>query len=294
VIDMTQVSNKYKGIAFLLFSALGFAIMSIFVKLAGDLPTIQKVFFRNTMTVVLSFLLIVHYNSPILREKKHIIPLLIRSTFGTVGMVLYFFAMDNMVLSDANMLNKLSTFFLLLFSALFLKERLKPYQIISVGVAFIGALFIIKPVFQVQVVPYLASIGAAVFAGAAYTVLRYLRGKEAFYSITFIFSIFSVLVLLPFFIARYQPMSGIQLLYLLLAGAFASIGQFGITIAYHYAPAKDISIFNYFNVVFVTILSYIVFLDYPDVYSIIGYIIIFGASAYMFYRNKKVEEEPPL
>jgi len=201
-------------------------------------------------------------------------------------MIMYFYAMDNMVLSDANMLNKLSVFFLLLFSALFLKERLKPYQIISVIIAFIGALFIIKPAFQVEFVPYAMGLGSALIAGAAYTVLRFLSGKEKFYQITFFFSTFSVLALSPFLIIFYESMSVLQVVYLLLAGVFASIGQFGITLAYQYAPAKEISIFTYSNVIFVTLLSFIVFFDYPDIYSLIGYVIIFGASIYMFQKNK--------
>ncbi len=284
---MNKLSNKSKGILFLLMSAFGFAVMSIFVKLSGDLPTIQKVFFRNSITSIVSFIIIVKMKHPVLHNKKSIIPLLLRSTFGVLGMVLYFYAMDHMAnLSDANMLNKLSTFFLLLFSVIFLKEKMKPYQIISVVIAFIGALFIIKPTFQVDIIPYLASLLAAICAGAAYTILRYMSGKEHFYSITFFFSTFSIIVLAPFFIIGYKEMSFSQIIYLLLAGVFASIGQFGITLAYRFAPAKEISIFNYFNVIFVTILSYIVFLDFPDFYSIIGYVIIIGSSYYMFRKNK--------
>lgn len=285
---MLHLSNKTKGIIFLLMSALGFAVMSIFVKLSGDLPTIQKVFFRNMITAFLSFVLIIRYKSPFLKNRSSIKPLLLRSTFGIIGMICYFYAMDHIVLSDANMLNKLSTFFLLLFSAIFLKEHMKPYQIISIIIAFIGALFIIKPAFQFDIVPYIVSIIAAICAGAAYTILRYLRHREPYYSITFFFSAFSTLVILPFFIVFYESMTTLQIIYLLLAGIFASVGQFGITIAYHYAPAREISIFNYFNVIFVTILSYLVFLDYPDIYSVIGYFIIFGASIYIFKKNQSL------
>lgn len=287
---LNKLSRKTRGIIFLLMSALGFAIMSIFVKLAGDLPTVQKVFFRNMITSVISIILIIKHRHPILHSKSSIIPLIFRSTFGVLGMVLYFYAMDHMMLSDANMINKLSTFFLLLFSALFLKEKLKAYQIIAVIIAFLGALLIIKPAFQIDIIPYIASFIASICAGAAYTIVRYLGNKEHYYSITFFFSTFSILVLLPFVIIFYQNMTLLQLMYLLLAGLFASIGQFGITLAYREAPAKEISIFNYFNVIFVTVLSYIVFLDFPDPYSIIGYIVIIGSSYYMFRKNQLANE----
>lgn len=69
----------------------------------------------------------------------------LRSICGTVGIVCNFYAIDHLVLSDANMLNKLSPFFTIIFSYFLLKERLTLFQGIAVVVAFMGALFIIKP-----------------------------------------------------------------------------------------------------------------------------------------------------
>ena len=78
-----------------------------------------------------------------------------------------------------------------------------------------------------------------------------------------------------------------QLTYLLLAGFFATIGQFGITLAYKFAPAKDISIFTYSTVIFTTILSFTVFGQGPDTYSLIGYVIILSSMVYMFLKGRK-------
>ena len=81
-------------------------------------------------------------------------------------------------------------------------------------------------------------------------------------------------------------MSMLQFVYLILAGIFASIGQFGITIAYKYAKAKEISIFDYSNILFSAIISIVLFGVIPDYLSVIGYIIIFAVSLYMFLYNK--------
>lgn len=88
----------------------------------------------------------------------------------------------------------------------------------------------------------------------------------------------------------YKEMTLLQFIYLVLAGIFASIGQFGITIAYKYAKAKEISIFDYSNIIFSAIISIIVFNVIPDSLSIIGYIIIFSVSLYMFLYNKKLDK----
>lgn len=81
-----------------------------------------------------------------------------------------------------------------------------------------------------------------------------------------------------------------QTIYLLIGGVFATVGQFGITLAYKYAPAKEVSVFNYFTVVFTALLGFTFLGQVPDFYSIIGYVIIFGASFYMFLKNKGGEE----
>lgn len=78
----------------------------------------------------------------------------------------------------------------------------------------------------------------------------------------------------------------IQFTYLILAGIFASLGQLGITFAYKYAPAREISIFDYSNIIFSALISLFLFGMLPDYLSIIGYIVIFLASLYMFVFNK--------
>ena len=179
-----------------------------------------------------------------------------------------------------------------MFSAIFLGEKVKKYQINMIVIAFIGSLFIIKPSFDVDMVPYISSLLAAMFAGAAYTVLRSLGNREKYYTIVLFFSTFSVVSITILMLVidtsffNFAPMNGTEILYLTLAGLFATVGQFGTTLAYKYAPAREISIFNYTNVVFASILALLVFNDSPDILSIIGYIIIFGAAFYMFKRNK--------
>lgn len=276
------MTDKTKGIIALIIAALGFSLMSIFVKMAGDLPTVQKVIFRNAVSMVTAFIMITYNKDRYLGKKENIKYLIVRSIFGTVGMILFFYSIDNLVASDANALNKLSSFFLILFSFIILREKVKLKQIIAIIVAFLGSLFIIKPSFDFNMIPYITSISAAAFAGAAYTVLRILGKKEKYYTVVFFFSTFSFIVLLPFVIFNYQPMALEQVGFLLLTGLGATIGQFGTTIAYKFAPAKEISIFNYFNVVFVTIFAIPFLGEFPDYLSVIGYFVIFGAAFYMY------------
>src|SRR5699024_11680470 len=95
------------------------------------------------------------------------------------------------------------------------------FQIVAILVAFIGSLFIIQPQFSVAILPYIVGVIGAVFAAGAYTLLRVLGNKEKYYTVVFYFSFFTTLVLLPFTIFLYEPMSWQQWVLLLLAGACA-------------------------------------------------------------------------
>ena len=98
------------------------------------------------------------------------------------------------------------------------------------------------------------------------------------------FSMFSCLVTLPQLIFAFHPMTGQQWLYLCLAGISAALGQFGITTAYKFAPAKDISVFDYTQVVFAALLGILFLGETPVPLSIVGYIIIIGTAFYRWYK----------
>lgn len=285
--ENTLTNNRMKGIIYIIISAFGFALMSAFVKLSGDLPSFEKTFFRNIVSVVVAAFMVIKNKGSFIGKKENRKILIARSFFGTLGIVLNFYAIGKLVLSDASMLNKLSPFFVVIFSALFLKEKIKPSQMIALIIAFIGALFVIRPKFDLMVIPALAGFFSGMSAAAAYTCVRKLGGREEHYTIVFFFSAFSTIIVTPFMLANFKPMTMYQFGCLLMAGVAASIGQFGITLAYKYAPAKEISIFDYTNIIFAAILSMILFGQMPDMFSFIGYLIIFVASLYSFLKNKK-------
>ena len=286
---MVKINQKTKGIIYILTAAFGFSLMSLFVKLAGDLPAMQKAFFRNFVAMIFVFIMMLREKVGFIPPKEHIPDLLGRSFFGTLGLICNFYALGTLNLSDANMLNKLSPFFAIIFSVFLLREKPKLVQIIGVTVAFVGSLFIIKPSFEnPQVLPAVAGLAGGMGAGIAYTFVRRLGKKqENSRRIIFFFSAFSCLLCLPFLIIQYKHMSLLQLAYLILAGTFACVGQLGITKAYICAPAREISVYDYTQVIFAAALGFLVFGDIPDLLSVVGYVLICGAGVAMFFYNKK-------
>lgn len=288
------MNQKTKGVMCILCSAFCFSMMNVFVRLSGDVPSIQKSFFRNLVAALFALFILLRNNESFRWKAGNLKYLLLRSVTGTIGILGNFYAVDHLVLADATMLNKMSPFFGVIFSAIFLKEKCKPTQALAVIGAFIGSLFIIKPSFaNADLLASLIGFMGGVGAGAAYTTVRYLglRGERG-PLIVFFFSTFSCLVVSPVLIFDYHPMTTTQLLLLLMAGICAAGGQFSVTAAYKFAPARELSVYDYSQILFAAITGYFVFNQIPDGYSFIGYAIIIGMAIMMFiYNNRQHKKE---
>ena len=283
-------SNILKGIFCIIIAGFGFALMSLFVKLSGDLPSMQKGFFRNIIAVFISSIpLIKHWkviNIP--KNKTGWLVLISRSVFGTIGLVLNFYAISHISLADSSIIQKLSPFIIIILSYIFFKEEMTRFQFFSIIIAFIGIILIIKPSGNdIISMGALAALLGALCAGIAYTCVRYLGTHNISGEfIIFFFSSLSSLMLLPYLIFDYRSMTLYQLSMLLLAGISATIGQYGVTFAYKFAAAKNISVFDYSQVLFSGIFGYIFFGEFPDFQSLIGYIIVISVGIVLVLRSK--------
>ena len=282
--DSARLAGRRKGILFILISAFFFCLMSVFVRLAGDVPTMQKAFFRNIVAAILAAILLARSKSGFSFQRKSLPDLLLRSSIGTAGILCNFWAVDHLRIADANILNKLSPFFAILMSIFILKEKPNRIEWLSVLLAFIGAAFVAKPSAGIASFPALIAILGGFTAGTAYTYVRKLGlAGERGPVIVMFFSAFSTLVLLPNLLLHYQPMTMKQLIFLILAGSSAACAQLAVTTAYQNAPARDISVFDYSQVIYAAIFGLILFGELPDVWSIVGYIIIIGTAFAKWY-----------
>ena len=284
------------GIACILLSAFGFALMAMFVRLADGcggepLPAIQKAFFRNLVAAGIAAWFF--WGRSAQQRKEGRLPsgvrgwssLLLRSVFGTCGVVTNFYAISYISVGDAMALNKTAPFFTLLLSWFLLGERMTMRQALCVVGAFVGAMLVVKPGSQVFSGAALIGLSSGFCAGAAYAFLHKL-GKEgvdgAF--IVLFFSIFSCVVCVPFIVCGYQPMNGLQLLMLFGAGAGAAVGQFGITWAYRFAEPRQIAVYDYTCILFTAALGFLAFDQIPDLLSVLGFAVII-AMAIILHRR---------
>jgi drug/metabolite transporter (DMT)-like permease len=284
-----KISNK--GISFMILSALAFSTMGLMVRFTDNIPVFEKVFFRNLFSLFIVLFIVLKNKASLLGKKENQLLLMSRALLGVCGVILYFYAIDNMLLADASMLNKLSPFFVTLFAYLFLKEKISFIQIPGLILVFIGSLLIIKPQFDVSMIPALAGFASALCAGSAGVLVRVLNKKEDYSTIVFYFSFVSVIFVIPFMLFDFVTPNFHQLLGLLGTGVFAALYQLFLTLAYKYSKASDLAIYDYSTIVFSGLLGFIFYSEIPDVYSIIGGVLIICSPILVYLYKKRLTKQ---
>ena len=278
------------GILLVIIDSFFFSLMALFVRMSGDLPTMQKSFFRNAIAAVIAIMTLMGTEEKLKIKKGSLPSLFFRSLCGGLGMIANFWAIDHMALADANLLNKLSPFWAIIASIFILSEIPRKKEVLFVILAFIGASFVVRPTAGLASLPALAGLFGGMGAGFAYTFVRKLgmQGERGPLIVAF-FSTFTSLLSLPFMVFDFHPMSAAQWACLLGAGTCAALAQFAITKAYQLAPAKEISVFDYSQVLFASLWGLFFFAELPDVWSMIGYVIVI-ATAVAKWRYTMAED----
>ena len=286
---MTAQINRKKGILLILASAFCFASMSAVSSIVGDVSAMQKMFFRSVLVAVVTAVVMKAKGQSFAVKKDCLKLHFLRSLFGMLGVIGNYYGMSHMVLSDANTIMEMSPFFVIVLSAIVLKEKADAKQYAFIIMALAGVAFVIKPSAALLSNPTsLLVLGASICAGFAYMYVRALGAKgESGPVIVFVFSVFSAVACLPSMIINPPQLTARQILLLLLMGAFACLGQFTVTAAYRCAPGSEISIFDYSQVLFSALYGWIFYKQLADKLSYIGYVIIISAALLMFLYNKK-------
>ncbi|GMU51696.1 MAG: hypothetical protein AMXMBFR33_08420 [Candidatus Xenobia bacterium] len=190
--------------------------------------------------------------------RRHLPVLILRGLAGGGAMVAYFVAIDRTELSTAVLLNYTSPVWAALLAGYFLKESVPRNIYLAFPVAFSGVYFLTGGAGDApepgRMVGYLAGLGSAVLAGIAYTSVRQLSSHVSALMVVFWFSLVSCVMLLPWLPAHPLPSPGEWVL-LLLAGIFAGVAQWTMTIGYQLNKAARASTMNIATVAITSLLA---------------------------------------
>lgn len=272
------MTNERQGMIAMIIASTAFSFMSLMVKLSGgSIPLFEQVFARNFVMVFFALWQLRRDQTSIKVAPPHRLALFMRSFLGFVSVVAIFYANNHLHLADAMILQKLNPFFVILAAVLFLGERLSAPRIATILTGFAGAAIVIAPTGSFDLIPALAAIGSALFAGMAYVLIRHLAGKVPGMVIIFWFSLFSSVAAAPLMAADFVVPTPRELVYLLLIGIFAAIGQYFVTKAFQISQASSVTLFDYTGVIISPILGFFAFAETLKASTLMGSAVILAS-----------------
>lgn len=271
--------NKKLGILYMIVASASFSTMSLFVKMSGSkLPLFEQILSRNLFIAVLSFFLLKRAGLSFLPEKENLKDLFLRCLYGFIAMVAVFYANRNMLLTDAQILQKLSPFLVAFFAWVLSKESVSRRTVLGMALAFAGAIFVIGPSGKFANPAAVAGLASAVFSALSYSFIHKLTGKEPGLRIIFLFSVFCFLAAIPLSIPGFVIPTSQDAGFLFAIGLLGAIGQYFVTNAYQMAPAAEVAIFDYTGLLISAILGFVFLSEFPTWTTFVGgFFILLGA-----------------
>jgi hypothetical protein len=144
--------------------------------------------------------------------------------------------MARIPIADVTALNYLNPIYVMLLAVVLLKERLGPWRIGAVVVAFLGTLVIVRPGFREIDIGHLAMLFTAVFMAGSYFMAKLLSDRARPEVVVFMLSVVVPAVLLPYALAVWVPIGWRELGWLSLTAMFATAGHYTMTLAFTKAP----------------------------------------------------------
>jgi drug/metabolite transporter (DMT)-like permease len=275
-----------KGILLMLLAILLFTAMDAQAKgLIAKYTTLQVVWARFAGQAVLVLLFLGPARiGPTLRT-RYPLTHLARSGFQLGATGLFFASLAYIGLAEATALTDINPVLITLGAALFLGEKLGPRRIFGVVMAMVGALIVIRPGLGVFTPAALLPLACAVsYAGNA-LLTRHVGPKEGPWTSMLLAALFGTLVTslaLPFF---WSPIALADLPVFLLLGVLGSGAQLCIIKSFSMAEASAVAPFAYLGIVTATFWGIVLYGEYPDLWTVIGALVIVAAGLYVWHRE---------
>ena len=278
--------HPFKGVALIVFASIAFALMGACVKaVPSSLPTAEVVWFRSAVALValVPWMLLRRISF----RGRHPFFLSLRALAGSLAILCYFFTLRRLNLATAVVLNYTSPVFVMLLAIPFLKEKISLNLVIPFLISFMGIACLAWPEFSFRGLPFSAGLAAGFLAAIAYVTISYLGRFESPLTVVFYFTLWSFLLPTPFVFTHFQTPTMGDGIFLVGAGLFGLIGQWGMTNAYFHGPASVIRVFSSVTPLVAYLLGLIFWQEKLSPLTTVGIVFIITGSAILSVQYHK-------
>lgn len=273
------------GIFWMLVTGVLFVAVTAVVKHgAQDLPAAQSAFMRYA--IGLFFL------APLIRPiraagltRRQVVLFGWRGVAHSIGVILWFFAMTRITVAEVTAMNYMAPIYITFGAALFLGETLALRRILAIGLAFVGALIILRPGFRELSPGHFAMLATAVLFAISYLMAKQFSGQVSASVVVGMLSIFCTIGLAPFAFAVWQTPTMAEVGWMALVALFATAGHYTMTLAFAAAPVTVTQPVAYLQLIWATLLGLWAFGEPVDGWVLLGGMIIMTSVTFITIRE---------
>ena len=287
------------GIGLKLGATLAFSLMYAAIKLAGDVPLGEAIFFRSFFALIPLFVM-VSFTTGIanVARTRHPGMHLMRSLAGVSSMFLNFAALETLPLADITAFSFVMPIFAVVLAALMLKERVGPYRSVAVGLGFCGVMLMIEPYGGLGAIISAGpskgaglAIGGSLLSAFVVVFIRQMSTTEKSETIVFYFMSTAAAAGALAMIGGYVVPDAHMAFWLVLSGIFGGLGQIFMTYSYRFAEPSLLASFDYVAMVWATALGYLLFAEIPQTMVMIGAGVVIAAGLFIVWRERRLHKK---
>ena len=288
-----------RGIALKVGATLAFSLQYVALKLAGNVPVGEVVFFRAFFALLPLFVFAqftIGMREVVKTQKPWLH--LVRAAIGSSSMFLGFAALKLLPLADITAFGFVQPIFAVVLAALVLKETVGPYRGAAVVVAFAGVVLMIQPHGGIAGI---ALNGLSAGAGLALTgalcsafvviFIRQMSATEKSETIVFYFMSFCAVLGALTMIWWRVPLSLFSTVALILGGIFGGFGQIAMTFSYRYAEPSLLAPFDYTAMIWAVLFGFMVFSEVPAMLVLAGAAVVTASGVFIAVREHRLGRE---
>lgn len=220
------------------------------------------------------------------RSKRPVIQV-VRGFLLVSATLLYFTSLSVLPIAEAAGIGFVLPLFVAALAVPILKERLEMPRLIAILAGLAGALIIVRPGSGVFTWYAILPVGMALCNALYQVMTRMVAGVDAAWTTLFWGALMGTLVMSAvaphFWVMPHNPW---HLALLLMMGFLATIGHLALIRAFDYAGATTLAPLIYTQLIWVMLMGWLVFGEFPDHWSLAGMAIIVVSGLYIANRQR--------
>ncbi|MDC3100836.1 DMT family transporter [Pelagibacteraceae bacterium] len=286
---MNNKSNPYTyGIILILLTYLSFGILDTIQKTAVQYHSVFVLLFvKYTFCLIFSFFISKKNNVKNYYLSNNYKIQITRCVLSVCEACFFVLSFRYLALADAHTIGSLSPVLVVSFSYLILREKINLATWVAIGISFFGVILIMRPGLTIfnpyLVIPLLAAFFYSLFQIATRLNAQYDDNE----TMLFYNGLIGVIITSILSIFFWQPLHSFSFIFFIFLGFFFCAGLYLQIKALSITPASVLAPYNYTIIVWAILFGFVVYKEIPDIFTIIGAIIIVASGVFIFKYSYK-------